>query len=757
MNFDRSLIFSYLEEDNIQRAYFRVKPLLSLDGDIRQEALQLWPNEGGLRIVPDRNEQHTFKLRMRKLGSYCVIDLRDQPAEAGKIRTNKNYKPERGEVNQYILYSDTVHELPEHTFFQLIEGEAANYQDICKDAITPLFYIQQGETLYGPIYKEAPGSPEPAQEATGMLFSLPCPDGVIRQILCMEEGKCAVPASPQEAEVETVHDFSSSSGIQTAPAEPEPVAETVHAEPSSTDELPIGESLQILAQPDNPDETLRQLDKPVSDHANLLHHNPSDSLSLHALIQKDASLSGTPLIRKPLHMAALPAKNHTQEVISSQWSVGKYEPPAQNLPVGTSMRAVDNPVETACTALREAWRSTHSHEQLIDFVMSLEGLRPLLEKKLCNGEGVTMMQRVLRQRLQDLEAERLTALCELDRANRDVDTYKQELMSAMTARITRETSQLEENRQTALAQVEVLKHQINALTLQRDALLTRVQEINSCTLPEAVAKLTADAQMSAPVSGIPLRIHPVSGNNTGLDDLIARIQKACSDSGVSADRNTAIAMIVLLAISPRIGISCPTPAAVSTLCRNLAAALGWQSGYAHQYSAEQHPLVGARPIDSTPAVLTTSLPNFAPMPGVTKLMLNRNTANLVKNAAYDVGQWPILTLPALPFIPELRQDDATPVSASSLLNAAVQEDVSANELDAILTPILRAALPLGGAAQKEMYRFVSICAGLMDGGLPVAADWGILLWVIPALERGSRTYIAVKALLDEYPLSLSKM
>ena len=122
MNFDRSLIFAYLEEDNIQRAYFRVRPLLTMDGDVRQEALALWPNEGGLRIVPDRNEQHTFKTRMRTLGSYCVVDLRGQPAEAGKIRTNKNFRPDRGEVNQYILYSDTVHDLTVLTFYQLVEG-----------------------------------------------------------------------------------------------------------------------------------------------------------------------------------------------------------------------------------------------------------------------------------------------------------------------------------------------------------------------------------------------------------------------------------------------------------------------------------------------------------------------------------------------------------------------------------------------------------------------------------------------------------
>ena len=80
MNFDRSLIFAYLEEDNIQRAYFRVRPLLTMDGDVRQEALALWPNEGGLRIVPDRNEQHTFRRACAPLALIvwwiCVVSLR---------------------------------------------------------------------------------------------------------------------------------------------------------------------------------------------------------------------------------------------------------------------------------------------------------------------------------------------------------------------------------------------------------------------------------------------------------------------------------------------------------------------------------------------------------------------------------------------------------------------------------------------------------------------------------------------------------
>ena len=94
MNLERELVFCFIEEDNIQRAYFRVRPLLTVSGDVQEEARKLWPDDGCLRIVPDRNEQHTFKDRMRTLGGYCTMDLRGIPADANKIRTNKNDRPD---------------------------------------------------------------------------------------------------------------------------------------------------------------------------------------------------------------------------------------------------------------------------------------------------------------------------------------------------------------------------------------------------------------------------------------------------------------------------------------------------------------------------------------------------------------------------------------------------------------------------------------------------------------------------------------
>lgn len=755
MNFDRSLIFSYLEEDNIQRAYFRVRPLLTLEGDVRQEAVQLWPNEGGLRIVPDRNEQHTFKVRMRTLGSYCVVDLRGQPTEAGKIRTNKNFRPERGEVNQYILYSDTVHGLPENTFYQLLDGKADDYAALAETSITPLFYIRQDDTIYGPVKKAAPAMPVPAEEMAAMLFDIPCPDNITRTLLCVDDTPAPVRPQPETAEAEPTPASKAEAAV---PEMKE--ADVIEKElPAPNEEpLPIGKALQILDETQKHEDTLKQLDKPVSEGANLLKQPETSISAVQAAAKPNGPLTGTPLVRTPLHVSVQQNKNRTQEVISSQWSVGKYEPPVQNLPNGTALHAVQNPVEAACTQLREAWNASSAHGQLTDFILSLDGIRAKLEAKLCNGNNVTIMQRVLRDRLQDLEAERLTALCELDRAHRDLDAYKQELLTGLATRIARETEQFEAKRQSAETFVADLKTEVNALTLQRDALLAKVQELQSNTLPEAVAKLVTDAHMSAPMSGVPLRMSPVSGVNTDAEELISRLCDACKASGIALERNHAIALLTLLAISSRIGLSCPTPAPVATLVKNIMAAFGWAASYAHQYTAEQHPMIGLRPVDTTPAVLMTSLSNYAPIPGAAKLILSRNTSTLVRNAAYDACQWPILMLPALAFVPELDSSDSIqPVSMASVQQFIHQETVATDELDAILTPILDAASPLSGSARKEMYRFISICAGLMEGGLPVAVDWGIMLWVVPALERGSKHYSAVKALLDEYPLSLSKL
>ncbi|MGN0971727.1 MAG: hypothetical protein ACI4OY_07195, partial [Aristaeellaceae bacterium] len=527
MNLDQDLVLAYLEEDNVQRAYFRVRPLITCHGDIREEAVRLWPDEGCLRIVPDRAEQHTFKDRMRALGHYCAVDLRGIPTDAGKIRTNKNYRPDRGEVNQYILYSDTVKPLPEHTFFEVLPGTAQEAAALAERSVTPLFYIRMDDTLLGPVQKKHPLPPQPAGEAAGTLVPMESPDGVQRVMLCMPSAEpTAAPVQTNRPAAPAVPAPAAKAAVPVTPAPaPQPAAPVAPApapRPAAEDApLPLGQRLNILEEGKSFDETLQGLEQPLSKGANLLH-SPEAPQSRPAPAPS-APLSGTPLYRAPLKTSVPQPKNKLQEVVSSQWRVARYEPPADSLPAGTAMRHVVNPVETACQSLRAAWEVPEAQTQLTDFILSLDGMRAKLEPKLSPSGGDTPLQRVMLSRLQDLEAERLAALIQLDQARADVETFRKNTVNAMQEKSLAACRQLDEKKAAAEAAISALQHQLNALTEQRDALQARVDELQQTELPAAVAKALADAQLTAPVAGTPLRMSSVPGVSVSGEAMLDRV------------------------------------------------------------------------------------------------------------------------------------------------------------------------------------------------------------------------------------------
>ena len=111
MTLPGKLTIGFLQEDNPQKFYFRVRPLVIQDeGNYCQaeNAKQDFAEDGFIRIVPDKNELSHFKTRMRTLGRYCAIDLRRHTGENDKIRPNKNHNGENGDRNAYIVYSDVI-------------------------------------------------------------------------------------------------------------------------------------------------------------------------------------------------------------------------------------------------------------------------------------------------------------------------------------------------------------------------------------------------------------------------------------------------------------------------------------------------------------------------------------------------------------------------------------------------------------------------------------------------------------------------
>ena len=149
-----TVTLAYVEEDNKQRVIFRVIPLCTREGVAFHDAAEDFPDEGSLRIVPDKREQSTFKERMRDISGLCVIHLvNDGAKELIKVRQNRNYSPEAGERNKLAIYSDVICEFAEDGCFEVLQpGQDA------AGALTSKVIFQKDKVLYGPVMKDEAAS-----------------------------------------------------------------------------------------------------------------------------------------------------------------------------------------------------------------------------------------------------------------------------------------------------------------------------------------------------------------------------------------------------------------------------------------------------------------------------------------------------------------------------------------------------------------------------------------------------------------------
>lgn len=664
MIFQGKAVLVYLEEDNITKAYFRIRPLLTEDGPVSQEMLSALPDEGYLRIVPDRNEQHTFKERMRNMCGLCLLDLRNQPAEANKIRTNKNYSPSNGENNQFIVYSDAVRAITPDIFYQVIaEADVDN-------AATPIVYIRNGANMQGPVSKDAPALSDDVKQ-------LPPDSQGLHSI--SHNGHELLFYWPKAATVK---------------AEPETVVEEVKAEEAKAEEKP--------AEPANDQQTaldqIQQMNADiVANTSNKINEKPLPS----AFVPQQQPLNGTKLYcsgqRNPNYRRA---HNALMETVEQQRYAAKQEAPGAVVENAGALRDVQNPVDAFKRSVQRVCLNSDDCRQAVEIFLNCPGMRQAVVDAVSN-DNKNLTAVAMQNQLQEMEAERLMVLMQLDDAKKDMAALKEKALCELTA---------EE------------KNALDALNARKEALKKELLAEEKAIL--ALNEKRSEAQLDfekAANDGKSLVLTRKIGENTDAKTLAQRLSSAMQAYGFICDEEDAYAMLTAYALCPdALMFSAANACDAALACQAFAAAFDAPVAL-HQNSQT----ILLSPGGNTPAFVRSAMRKDC-----TALILHSDLKK--EDALYNQIPCAMLHMTADMDATPIGHYQSWPISVASL-NAFLQESKLDESTIAALKPLRMVcpAFPLPILSYRNALRFVSATQNILKGGVSEAIDRAVSLFILP--------------------------
>lgn len=723
MNFQGKAVLVYLQEDNIPRAYFRVRPLLLETGPVPPEALNDFPDEGFLRIVPDKNEQHTFKERMRSLCGLCLLDLRFLPSESNKIRTNKNYSPSRGENNQFIVYSDAIRALPDQLVFQVVA------EDQIASAFTPQVYVRKGANIQGPFCKDTAqpvGDAAPLPPDSRELFSATIEDQ--EYLFYWPRTEAAAPAAPYAA--------APAPAVKPATA---PMAELppVAAAPA---EAPAAAPVNTEETRQNAYKRIQEMNAGVapSESANRLHDEKPTPMDF-VPDQPQRPLVGTRLYQAPFR-AAVPRRAHNplMEVVEQQRYAARYEAPGAVLPQNAELKDVQNPVDAFKRSLSGICQTPEAQKQAVDTLLAQPGMRSILSRALSAGKSDITLS-AMHSQLQELEAERLMTLMQLDDVKKNLSGAREELVGKL--------------HQDEQKKLDVLKAAREAEKKAAEALRASMEEILA-QRQEAAEFIGQAGLLRGTVT-----LAPTLGKAAEKQVLIRQTVKAFTAAGFKMEADDAEALLILLAQSEgRLQINADTRADAFSAAQTLGCALGAAVGVAKSGTDKVHILPGG----DTAALVLDQEDALAPVAGALLLSLRQSSEAATEYPAeYGLQPYAQFTCETNAEALPMPLPDCDAVRFAALREEMLKGTELNTETKEALCAVRRAlkesgcALPLQTAA--KMAQFVAAAQNDLKGGVAEALDRAVLCWAVPHIQAYQLEIDALLPVLSAMPRTLKAL
>lgn len=673
MFYHQKIMLALLEEDNPERVYFHALPLLTSEGACVEDAVKEFPDNGFLRIVPDKNERFTFKERMSSLGKCCLIDLESFPPHANKIRANRNYSPESGETHQFIIYSDAIKALPAEFIFHVVTGKTGEPVENC---FTPLCYFRDGGHIEGP-YDPKTGAPYGPQSClppdSGRLFTVKLPTG--------EESLFFWASSQIETFAETV---------PTADKFIEATPETVNTVNGSAQNIieEIAKSLPSLPN------SLKTNERPV------------------LLPMPEISDGGTNSKGTPLYSCGNKENSVYKSRSRLSGIVGRFSRDSrlEDLGANTSQKArrstVNTPVDRYKQTIDQVWTVPETRDQAIKYLIQLPSAQSLISSAIAET-GQSTPVTAFKQQLEDLEADRLSLMMQIERYRGEEKELELKVTKHLKEKAQKDVEQLSMQQAAFKEQCLQLQEQQTRLLEERNRLIRDLESIG----------------------GLPHLLSPDAAEEKELQEIFQDICTHLKAKGFVCSQNDAVHLMCLLAIFPTLQLCSDSLADSLLAARCLSSALGAAETGPLAKGETPTYLSGSNGM----AFALVEEPSKHEVP-YTCLVISKQYSPL--GPIYEWAQWPLIRI-SIKAKHWNHLPDEIPVCLQSVYQALESQQLhtlpqSAEDLlEELYTFLSYEGRPVPLLLQQRLSTYLRFASPLLSGGIAAALDFAIVSILVP--------------------------
>ena len=766
-----TVTLAYVEEDNKQRVIFRVIPLCTREGVSFHDASEDFPDEGSLRIVPDKREQSTFKERMRDISGLCAIHLvNDGAKELIKVRQNRNYAPDAGEKNKLAIYSDVVCEFSEDGCFEVVQpGQDAS------GALTRKVIIQKDKVLYGPVLKEEAASSSldslhPFGNDRFLLQNIQNdllgsrtiywdPEAIInwrqrRNAMRRKERaeeKAELDEAMLTASTPALEEKQPDAKPQQQVPEKKPIVREKTTEPRRRTEknektekkeapdkteksekdrvtentaLPIGTKLDILDQKLTFDQQISRLDQGIGSTANRLTMDETPSEEEEPEIV--SHFNGTPLVpsAKPITKSA--ARPESMHHVVEQQLFQNNEGENRSI-----YRMVENPIDSLNRCLDYVWQNADMRSQAIEKLSENETfMRDMLQIFRRRGLN-TQASAAAQEQLAEIEAERLSLLMQLDTAKQNAKQYREEAIASLSQKLRAES--------------EKLKNEIQALEKTKKKLTDETQALSQQNARQTIDFFSQNMQCMSGAGEERIMLSPVIGCHYEASELAEKLRVHMNESGYGINEDDAMGLLIYFSVNDTLCLCAATEADAARFAQVMLESFGLQSVSGTILPESYVEVVSILPEDGqrTPTVTIQSLG--------TESMSIYGHKTLYLATSHQIENYSTAGLPAHPIVhvPTAikrafgRVEDfqaVQPASLSSFMDIRSDTHPMLSEADKwfaeLKARIEKEEFAVPRATLIDMRRFIEVATRKVRGGFLAAADSAVCHWLVPAIRLG---------------------